>query len=50
MRKRKVHRLKEHKKKEVSVERIEKIQEEDNKAEYQDIIKTFAEGQTHKKI
>jgi hypothetical protein len=52
MRKRKVQRLKEEKKKEMFVERIEKTQEEDNKAEYQNIFKTltFAEARTQKKI
>jgi hypothetical protein len=37
VRKRKIHRLKEEKKKEMSAERFEKIQEDGNKAEYHNI-------------
>jgi hypothetical protein len=50
VRKRKIHRLKEEKKKEMSAERFEKIQEEDNKAEHHNILQTLAEAQALKKM
>jgi hypothetical protein len=50
VRKRKIHRLKEEEKKEMSAERFEKIQEDGNKAEYHNIFKTLAEAQTLKKM
>jgi hypothetical protein len=50
VRKRKIHRLKEEKKKEMSAERFEKIQEDGNKAEHHNILKTLAEAQALKKM
>ena len=50
MRKRKIQRIKEEKKRELFVDRIEKIQLEDSKAEYQNILKTLAEAQSQKKL
>ncbi len=50
VRKRKIHRSKEEKKKEMSGEGFEKIQEDGNKAEYHNIFKTLAEAQALKKM